>query len=233
MKLLLVDQKDLAIKGQIRKENMETQVWSSLPKFDNDEDEDDEEEFLSGNEENFTLPPGKRLAPVGANDEDEISITKDSDKEYSLHSSPGFNSVNGESRYWVVSDGANHNKNGVNKELEEKVKSLERDQEELNSSLMSMTSHFAKVQFRLQQVVGAPSDKKEALLAELQQFAFRGIPDISAAPKTPCIDYNEMDETFNDIDDDDDVSPDIHKKSRNTINTVNGISSSGMRLIII
>ena len=35
-----------------------------------------------------------------------------------------------------------------------------------------MTSHFAKVQFRLQQVVGAPSDKKEALLAELQQFGY-------------------------------------------------------------
>ena len=123
MKLLLVDQKDLAIKGQIRKENMETQVWSSLPKFDNDEDEDDEEEFLSGNEENFTLPPGKRLAPVGANDEDEMINAKDSDKEYSVASSPGYNSVGGgSSRFWGGSGGGNSEaNNGVNKELEEQA----------------------------------------------------------------------------------------------------------------
>ena len=71
---------------------MEAQAWTPIPQFDA-EDEDDDENFLSGTEEAFSLPPGKRLAPVGANDEDEISITKDSDKEYSLHSSPGFNSV--------------------------------------------------------------------------------------------------------------------------------------------
>ena len=98
---------------------------------------------------------------------------------------------------------------------------LEQDQEELNNSLISMTSHFAKVQLRLQQVkffapnkmvwfcqaffistcfligfqivvsnqvVSAPASDREDLLNELQQFAFRGIPNASAiAAKQPEI----------------------------------------------
>merc|ERR1711963_429280 len=101
-------------------------------------------------------------------------------------SSPGYNTVGGgSSRFWGGSGGSNgETNNGINKELEEKVKSLERDQEELNSSLMSMTSHFAKVQLRLQQVVGAAPEKREDLLKELEQFAFRGIPNLSS-PRIP------------------------------------------------
>ena len=204
---------------------METQVWSSLPKFENDEEEDDDDNFLSGNEENFTLPPGKRLAPVGANDDDEMINTKDSDKEYSVESSPGYNTVgNGSSRFWGGSGGGNGEANsGINKELEEKVKTLERDQEELNTSLMSMTSHFAKVQLRLQQVVGAPADKKEALLVELQQFAFRGIPDIS----TPTVvnDCNSFDYGI-DLDKRQEKSFDTKSKS-----ILNGVSSSGKKTL--
>lgn len=41
-----------------------------------------------------------------------------------------------------------------------------------------------KVQLRLQQVVGAPVDKREDLLKELEQFAFRGIPNLASKPKT-------------------------------------------------
>ncbi len=36
------------------------------------------------------------------------------------------------------------------------------------------------MQFRLQQVVSAPADKRENLLKELENFAFRGIPNISS-----------------------------------------------------
>merc|ERR550517_2424384 len=68
---------------------------------------------------------------------------------------------------------------GNSEKLEAQVRQLEQDQEELNNSLMSMTSHFAKVQLRLQQVVSAPASKREDLLMELQQFAFRGIPNAS------------------------------------------------------
>jgi hypothetical protein len=41
-----------------------------------------------------------------------------------------------------------------------------------------------QVQFRLQQVVSAPSDKREDLLKELEHFAFRGIPHVSS-PRQP------------------------------------------------
>ena len=198
---------------------METQFWTPVPHFDEDDDEeDDEDNFHSGNEETLPPPRGKRLAPVGANDEDEVNITKDSDKEYSVESSPGFNTVGGGSRFWGGSGGSGCENKGINKELEDKVKCLERDQEELNSSLMSMTSHFAKVQFRLQQVVGAPADKKEALLVELQQFAFRGIPDIST-PRTPLIDDAKCFEYG-----DENVMKENDTKCKSLLN---GVSSSG------
>ena len=43
---------------------------------------------------------------------------------------------------------------------------------------------FLQVQLRLQQVVSAPSDKREDLLKELEHFAFRGIPNVSS-PRLP------------------------------------------------
>lgn len=55
---------------------------------------------------------------------------------------------------------------------------LEEEQEQLNSSLIALTSHFAQVQFRLKQIVDASTEEKENLLKELEEFAFRGIPDI-------------------------------------------------------
>ena len=43
-----------------------------------------------------------------------------------------------------------------------------------------MDSLFSlQVQLRLQQVVGAAPEKREDLLRELEQFAFRGIPNLS------------------------------------------------------
>lgn len=58
------------------------------------------------------------------------------------------------------------------------MKNLEKEQELLNSSLFALTTHFAQVQFRLRQVVHAPPEAKEKLLKSLEEFAFRGIPDI-------------------------------------------------------
>lgn len=51
----------------------------------------------------------------------------------------------------------------------------------MNSSLFALTTHFAQVQFRLRQVVEAPSEDKEDLLKSLEEFAFRGIPDVGLA----------------------------------------------------
>ena len=41
------------------------------------------------------------------------------------------------------------------------VSAHEQEYEELNGSLMALTSHFARVQFRLKQVVDAPSEEKD------------------------------------------------------------------------
>ncbi|KAJ8299224.1 hypothetical protein KUTeg_023284 [Tegillarca granosa] len=59
----------------------------------------------------------------------------------------------------------------------EQLKQLEEEQEQLNSSLLALTTHFAQVQFRLKQIVSADQDDKEKLLKELEEFAFKGIPD--------------------------------------------------------
>jgi hypothetical protein len=55
---------------------------------------------------------------------------------------------------------------------------LEQEQEQLNSSLMALTTHFGQVQFRLKQIVAAPVEDKENLLKELEEFAFRGCPNL-------------------------------------------------------
>jgi hypothetical protein len=60
-----------------------------------------------------------------------------------------------------------------------RLQELEEEQEQLNSSLIALTSHFAQVQLRLKQIVDASSEEKEKLLKELEEFAFRGIPDTS------------------------------------------------------
>lgn len=44
-----------------------------------------------------------------------------------------------------------------------RLHALEQEQEQLNSSLMALTTHFARVQFRLKQVVAAPGEEKEVI----------------------------------------------------------------------
>ncbi|XP_036004222.1 RUN domain-containing protein 1 isoform X2 [Fundulus heteroclitus] len=63
-------------------------------------------------------------------------------------------------------------------EMAARLVKLEEEQEQLNSSLLALTSHFAQVQFRLKQIVHAQSDDKERMLAELEEFAFRGCPHV-------------------------------------------------------
>lgn len=60
----------------------------------------------------------------------------------------------------------------------ERLRHLEEEQEQLNTSLVALTTHFAQVQFRLRQIVNASQEEKEVLLKELEEFAFRGIPDL-------------------------------------------------------
>lgn len=62
-------------------------------------------------------------------------------------------------------------------EWPDRMRQLEDEQEQLNSSLLALTSHFAQVQLRLKQIVDAGTEEREILLKELEEFAFRGIPD--------------------------------------------------------
>lgn len=63
-------------------------------------------------------------------------------------------------------------------DLVSRLRNLEDEQEQLNSSLLALTSHFAQVQFRLKQIVHAQSDEKERMLLELEEFAFKGCPHV-------------------------------------------------------
>nr|CAG4646160.1 EOG090X03YR [Macrothrix elegans] len=94
---------------------------------------------------------GERWAPLGAAEPEEAPNSFDVDDQDYWHSFACYDS--------------------------EKLQLLEEEQEQLNSSLMALTSHFAQVQFRLKQIVDADPETKETLLRELEEFAFRGIPD--------------------------------------------------------
>uniref|UniRef100_A0A8C7DB25 RUN domain-containing protein 1 n=1 Tax=Oncorhynchus kisutch TaxID=8019 RepID=A0A8C7DB25_ONCKI len=63
-------------------------------------------------------------------------------------------------------------------EMVARLRKLEDEQGLLNSSLLALTSHFAQVQFRLKQIVHAPTDEKERMLVELEEFAFKGCPHV-------------------------------------------------------
>ncbi|XP_004071210.1 RUN domain-containing protein 1 isoform X2 [Oryzias latipes] len=81
----------------------------------------------------------------------------------------------------VESGGSGQPKQGVSAgegEMAARLRKLEGEQEQLNSSLLALTSHFAQVQFRLKQIVHAQSEEKERMLAELEEFAFRGCPHV-------------------------------------------------------
>uniref|UniRef100_A0AAF5PH12 RUN domain-containing protein n=1 Tax=Wuchereria bancrofti TaxID=6293 RepID=A0AAF5PH12_WUCBA len=64
--------------------------------------------------------------------------------------------------------------------LDEQIRfrELEEEQERLNSSLLSLSTHFAQVQFRLKQISKADPLERDRLLKELEDFAFRGCTDL-------------------------------------------------------
>lgn len=65
----------------------------------------------------------------------------------------------------------------------DRLHALEEEQEILSSSVFSLTSHLAQVEFRLRQILKAPQEEKDAMLKELEEFTSRGVPDSRAAPQ--------------------------------------------------
>ncbi|XP_034489982.1 RUN domain-containing protein 1 [Drosophila innubila] len=59
-----------------------------------------------------------------------------------------------------------------------RLRSIEDEQELLTSSLLALTSQFAHVQLRVRQIVEAPTDERDQLLRDLEDFAFQGIPEV-------------------------------------------------------
>ncbi|KZC06911.1 PREDICTED: RUN domain-containing protein 1 [Dufourea novaeangliae] len=133
------------------------------------------------NSDESDRPSGERWAPVGAND--------------------GDNDFADEYKYVDNMENLSYDM--------ERLKVLEEEQEMLNSSLIALTTHFAQVQFRLRQIVDAPANEKEALLKELEEFAFRGIPDVpnnlsfdsrSITPTSPVSCKQSISGVINDVD---------------------------------
>jgi hypothetical protein len=80
----------------------------------------------------------------------------------------------------------------------DRLERLEAEQEQLNSSLLALTTHFAQVQFRLKQIVAAEPSVKEDLLKELEEFAFKGIPDMRSCSFQDTMTTEEMSEIEHD-----------------------------------
>ncbi|KAK3887209.1 hypothetical protein Pcinc_008687 [Petrolisthes cinctipes] len=116
-------------------------------------------------------PTGERWPPLGAPNDDEDNLSLCSYSELSWQR----NQHNG---------GDYRGSGGRGPVEEERLQQLEEEQEQLNNSLMALTSHFAQVQFRLKQIVDAGPGEKEELLQQLEEFANRGIPDLREAAIT-------------------------------------------------
>ncbi|XP_046894397.1 RUN domain-containing protein 1 isoform X2 [Hypomesus transpacificus] len=114
------------------------------------------EELSTSDSEAAFASAGERWAPVGAvanpEDESRIGHTTEPRRKGSVSASEP--------------------------EMASKLRKLEEEQAQLNSSLLALTSHFAQVQFRLKQIVHAQTDEKERMLVELEEFAFKGCPHV-------------------------------------------------------
>lgn len=67
-------------------------------------------------------------------------------------------------------------------DADENARRLQVQHDQLNQSLLALTSHFAQVQFRLKQIIHGSKDDQDKLLTELEDFAFAGCPDVTG----PC-----------------------------------------------
>ena len=61
---------------------------------------------------------------------------------------------------------------------DEKILQIQEERQLLSSALLSLTTHFAQVQFRLKQILQAPHQDKERLLILLEEFACKGVQKV-------------------------------------------------------
>ena len=119
------------------------------PKLVFSEDEEDEDSEL------FLPPAGKRLAPVGGNAEEDSSDGRKKDDKKTTDKMESSSSVDNFDSFVDARMGSTVSASpdvsnapgspGEDAALKRRLARMEEEQEELNDSLMAMTSHFAKV----------------------------------------------------------------------------------------
>jgi len=150
-------------------------IDSSMLKLELSEDEDDQfDEIIHRNtnprtkdfprspawSEDDEAPLGRRLGPVGQDREE---------AEEELRLREGVEVLRSREEDDTTEENA--------EEMRERMRIMEEEQDELSGSLQALTSHYARLQMQLQQVMAAPSENREELLQDLQKFANMGIPD--------------------------------------------------------
>lgn len=112
-------------------------------------------------------PLSERWSPLGANYDDAMSPTSEL--------------LSPESELELLSSDSQDKQEMLRSDTNDlgRLRSMEEEQELLTTSLMALTSHFAHVQLRVRQIVEAPSHERDQLLKDLEEFAFRGIPEVS------------------------------------------------------
>ncbi len=93
-------------------------------------------------------PPGKRLAPVGACHEDELASCSTAAATSMLQNKTSSSSTLGSPLAAIAPANIGDQTDDLRQSrslLERRLKEMEEEQEELNNSLMGITSHFAKV----------------------------------------------------------------------------------------
>ncbi|XP_039961198.1 RUN domain-containing protein 1 [Bactrocera tryoni] len=110
-------------------------------------------------------PLSERWSPLGANYDDAMSPTSEL--------------LSPESELELLSSDSQDKQEMLRGDTNDlgRLRSMEEEQELLTTSLMALTSHFAHVQLRVRQIVEAPSHERDQLLKDLEEFAFRGIPE--------------------------------------------------------
>lgn len=144
-----------------------------------DEDDDDDDNDVEDNLDFDDDPPhplSERWSPLGANYDDTCGLVGDI-----LNRETDLKCVEGQHMSIVINGEESRSDSSMTIDVH-RIKSMEEEQEVLTSSLMALTSHFAHVQLRVRQIVEAPTDERDGLLKDLEEFAFRGIPEPLAAP---------------------------------------------------
>ncbi|XP_022121432.2 RUN domain-containing protein 1 [Pieris rapae] len=78
----------------------------------------------------------------------------------------------------------------------DRIHALEEEQEILSSSVFSLSSHLAQVEFRLRQILKAPPEEKDAMLQALEEFTSRAVDSRTApqgsASEGACLECAEL-----------------------------------------